>query len=298
MAPKSVPKPVCASAIEPEYIDTGTLCRSPSPRPGIESKSLPISPEVIRKVLFPKLGTCDFYKVLSALTPGDKERGYYWNYGYKYCRKFRSSSLVVDPKAARWVDCVTINLQRQILSKCIHHGTDLEKIKRCAYATHASVYADCGICELDKSMIKQLRVLFVPDFDDLWTKDGLVQVKITLRNCFFRPYLFEALIDRYTSWYDLKEDQLGQDLAELALADPVNNYKVILGIMEMLSNTLDDDEVAEEFMKALTNQELQTLSKTSDGRRILFMMKSAMQSGYTTDAEKKHIERIGSLSDR
>jgi hypothetical protein len=97
---------------------------------------------------------------------------------------------------------------------------------------------------------------------------------------------------------DLKEDKLGQDLAEIALADPVNNYKVILGIMEMLSNTLDDDGVAEQFMRALSNRDLLTLSQTSDGHRILFMMKSAMQNGYTTDAEKKQIERIGSLSDR
>lgn len=298
MAPESVPKPICGSTVKPGHVDTGTMCRSSSSRPGIVQGNNPISSEVIRKLLLPKLGTCDFYKILSSLTPGDKERGYYWNYGYKYCRKFRSSFLVHDPKAARWVDCVTINLQRQILNKCIQHGSDLSKIKQCAYATHASVYTDCGICELDKTMIKQLRVLFVPDLDDLWTKDGLDQVKITLRNCFFRPFLFEALVDRYTSWYDLKEDMLGQDLASLALSDPENNYKVIFGIMEMLSNTLDDDDVAEEFMKALSNQELLTLSETSDGRRILFMIKSAMQSGYTTEAEETQIQRIGSLSDR
>ena len=295
---KSTPKPLCCSTLTPGYLDTGTLCLERSSPPGIVGADSNLSTEHLIKILTPKLGTCDFYKVLSSLTPGDREGGYYWNYGYKYCQKFQNSSLVQNPKAARWVDCVTINLQRQILLTCIQHGSNLAKVKECAYASHAAVYTNCGICELDKTMITQLRVLFVPESRDLWTKAGLDQVKKTLRDCFFRPWLFAGIIDSYTSWYDLKEGELAQALAKLALSDPVKNYKVILGIMEMLSNTLDDDDVAEEFVKLLTDKELVKLSETSDGRRILFMMKSALEGGVTFDSEKKQIRRIGSLSRR
>lgn len=290
--------PICCSSVMPGYVDSGTLCRGRSRLPGIVGKRDTLSAKEIELILVPFLGTCDFYKVLSALTPGDRENGYYWNYGYKYCRRFKNSSLVQDPKAARWVDCVTINLQRQILSKCIQHGSNLAKVKDCAYATHAQVYTNCGICELDKTMITQFKVLFVPDSKDLWTKAGFDQVKKTLRDCFFRPWLFSAIVDRYTSWYDLKEGQLAGALVKLALSDPVNNYKMVLGIMEMLSNTLDDDDVAEEFVKMLSDQDLQKLSKTSDGRRILFLMKSAMEGGVTFDSEKEQIKRIGSMARR
>lgn len=298
MGPRRSRKPICSTTLKPGHIDSGTLCRNQAPIPGPIGKPIVISPEEIKKTLRPKLGTCNFYKVLSALTPGDRERGYYWNYGYKYCRKFQSSYLVRDPKAARWIDCVTLNLQRQILSKCIHYGTNHEKVKKCAYATHASVYTNCGICELDKTLISQFKVLFIPDSKDIWSRAGWDQVKKTLRQCFFRPFYFEALVNRYTSWGDLKEDRLGQDLAQLALSDPAKNYKIILGIMEMLSNTLDDDDVAEECVKALSNQDLLTLSKTTDGRRILFLMKSALESGVIFKGERRQINRIGNLSRR
>jgi hypothetical protein len=282
----------------PGYIDSGTLCLEQSPFRGITGMQNTASLEQIKQILVPLLGTCEFYKVLSALTPGDRENGYYWNYGYKYCTRFRNSSIVQDPKAARWIDCVTINLQRQIMSKCIQYGSDLAKVKACAYATHAEVYSNCGICELDKSMLTQLKVVFVPDSRDLWTEAGFDQVKETLRNCFFRPWLFSAIIDRYKSWYDLKEGELAGALVKLSLSDPANNYKIVLGVMEMLSNTFDDDDVAEQFVKLLSDQDLQKLSKTSDGRRILFMMKYAMENGYTFDSENEQIKRIGNLSRR
>ena len=292
------PGPVCGSATVPGHVDSSTLCRGQSPLPGIAGLQDTLSLEQIKQILVPHLGTCDFYKVLSALTPGDKQNGYYWNYGYKYCIRFRNSALVRDPKAARWIDCVTINLQRQILAKCIRYRDNLAKVKECAYATHAEVYSNCGICELDKSMLTQFRVMFVPDSRDLWTEAGFDQVKETLRNCFLRPWLFAAVIDQYTSWYNLKEGQLAGALVKLSLSDPVNNYKMVLGVMEMLSNTLDDDDVAEQFVKLLSDQDLQKLSKTSDGRRILFMMKSAMESGVTFDSEKEQIKRIGNLARR
>lgn len=160
------------------------------------------------------------------------------------------------------------------------------------------MYTDCGICELDKSLITQFKVVFIPDSKDLWTKAGFDQVKKTLRDCFFRPWLFSAIVDRYTSWYDLKEGELASALVKLAMADPANNYKMVLGVMEMLSNTFDDDDVAEMFVKMLSDGDLRKLSKTGDGRRILFLMKSAMESGYTSDSEKTQIIRIGNLSRR
>lgn len=292
------PGPVCSSTFKSGHVDSGTLCRGQSPLPGIVGLNGTLPPEELKRILVPLIGRCEFYKVLSALTPGDRESGYYWNYGYKYCMRFKNSSLVRDPKAARWVDCVTINLQRQILSKCIYHESNLAKTKDCAYATHARVYTDCGICELDKSLITQFRVVFIPDSKDLWTKAGFDQVKKTLRDCFFRPWLFSAIIDRYTSWYDLKEGELAGALVKQALADPANNYKLVLGIMEMLSNTFDDDDVAEMFVKKLSDEDLLKLSKTGDGRRILFLMKSAMESGYTSDSEETQIKRIGNLSRR
>lgn len=298
MGPVRTPKPECGSTFKSGYVDSGTLCRGQTPFPGIVGLNVTLPPDELKRILNPLLGTCDFYKVLSAMIPGDREGGYYWNYGYKYCTRFKNSSLIQDPKAARWVDCVTINLQRQILSKCIYHGSNLAKVKDCAYATHAQVYTDCGICALDNSLITQFKVLFVPDLKDLWTKAGFDQIKKTLRDCFFRPWLFSAIIDRYTSWYDLKEGELAGALVKLSMADPANNYKLVLGIMEMLSNTLDDDDVAELFVKKLSNEDLLKLSKTGDGRRILFLMKAAMESGYTTDSEKTQISRIGNLSRR
>lgn len=276
--------------------DRPVIIRQERGTPGLKVGKAPI--EEIREVLRSKLGTCEFYKYLSDLTPGDKERGYYWNYGYKYCRKFNACSLAKDPKAARWIDCVTLNLQRKILSECLPLGKNLEKIKTCAYAAHAQVYTNCGICELDKTFIKQFRILFIPDSRDVWSELGLKQLKEALGHCFFRPFLFEALVNRYTSWGDLKEGKLGGDLAKLATENPVRNYKKILGIMEMLSNTLDDDDVAEAFMKSLSDTELDTLSKTSDGRRILFLMKSALEGGVTYKSEKKQLERIGNRARR
>lgn len=246
-----------------------------------------------------KLGTCDFYRCLSDQTPGDKESGYYWNYGYKYCNRFRQSSLMDDPKAARWVDCVTLNLQRAILSQCVKHGNDLDKIKECAYATHARVYTDCGICELDKTFITQIKVVFIPDAADLWTEAGLDQVLESAGRCFVRPFAFQAIIDRYTTWYgDLEEDRLGRYLADLARANPASNYAAILGVIELLSNTFDDDDVALEFVSALSDSQLNRLSTTSDGRRILFMMQSALKSGSTSSEEQTQIDRIGNKSRR
>ena len=245
-----------------------------------------------------KVGTCDFYTCMSDQTPGDRASGYYWNYGKKYCERFKSSSLARDAKAARWLDCVTLNLHRAILSQCIKHGNDLDKIKACAYATHAKVYTDCGICELDKTFIKQLKVVFTPDAGDLWTKDGLKQVVEALGRCFVRPFHFQMIIDRYTSWGNLDEEKLGKDLAGSAKSNPTGNFPVILGIIELLSNTFDDDDVALEFVKSLTDEDLDTLAETSDGRRILFLMKHAMKGGYTSGSEKKQIKRIGNRSRR
>jgi len=257
-----------------------------------------ITIERVKHLLGDKLGTCDFYRVLSDLTPGDRADGYYWNYGYKYCIKFSESSLNKDPKAARWLDCVRVNLQREILNHGLVYGDNLEKTKEFAFGTHAKVYTNCGICELDKTLIQQLRVLFIPDADDLWTPLGFQQMKETLRRCFFRPILFSTLVSEYRSWGDLKEDRLGKDLAQLAKEDPIKNYKTILGIMEMLSHTLNDDDVAQEFMKALSNQELDDISKSPDGRRTLFMMKSALQSGFTSRSESKQLSRIGDKARR
>lgn len=301
--------PICVETNAPLLGTPGTLgvCDCADPNKSIlilrDSNALGLNREknsidAVRKILLSKLGTCDFYKYLSDITPGDKEGGYYWNYGYKYCRRFNHSSLANNPKAARWIDCVTINLQRKILDKCLSLGTDLEKIKKCAYATHASVYTNCGICELDKLFIKQFRILFVPDARDIWSELGFKQLKEALGQCFFRPFLFDTLIDRYTSWWDLKEDQLGRDLAKLAKANPAENYNTILGIMEMLSNTLDDDDVAEEFIKSLTDAELDTLAQTSDGRRILYLMKYALEGGWVFEEEHKQLNRIGNRARR
>ena len=245
-----------------------------------------------------KIGTCEFYECLSNMTPGDRGGGYYWNYGRKYCKRFNNSSLMNDPKGARWVDCVTLNLHRALLSQCVKHGSDLEKVEQCAYATHAKVYTDCGICELDKFFINQLKVMIIPDLSDLWTAVGRKQILESVGRCVSRPFVFQMIIDRFTSWGNLDEEALGKKLAESAKANSVGNYAVILGIIELLSNSFDDDDVAYEFTKALTNTELETLAKTSDGRRILFMMKHAMQGGWTGEDEQHQIDRIDNKSRR
>jgi len=251
-----------------------------------------------RKICIDKLGNCDFYKCLSDITPKDKEKGYYWNYGYKYCNRFSESSLMENPKAARWIDCVKVNLQKEIVNQCFQFGNDLNKTKKCAYATHAQVYTDCGICELDKTFIDQFRVALVPDVSDLWGKEGLKQIGETALRCFIRPFSFQSIIDRFIFYGNLNEDELGKYLTTLATIDPEANYKIILGIIELLSNTFDDDDVALGFMKFIDEDDLNNLSKTADGRRILFLMESALKSGITFKSEKLQIERIGDKSSR
>ena len=246
----------------------------------------------------PLLGTCEFYECMSEQTPGDRDNGYYWNYGRKYCLRFNSSSLASDPKAVRWIDCVTINLQRFILRNCVKHGNDLDAIKTCAYNSHAKVYTDCGICELDKTFLSQIQVMFTPDAADLWNREGLAQIGESLGRCFVRPFAFQAIIDQFTNWGNLDEAALGQKLADLAKASPAENYPVILGIIELLSNTFDDDDVAYEFMSALSEEDIERLAETADGRRILFLMRLALEGGVIFDEEEAEITRIGERSRR
>jgi len=245
-----------------------------------------------------KLGSCDFYKCMSDSTPGDKEKGYYWNYGYKYCNRFSKSSLATDPKSAWWIACVTRDLQQAIIDKCVQHEPHLEKVKDCAYGTHAETYTCCGICELDKFFLKQLRVMAVPDPGDVFGKRGLKQIAEAAVACFVRPFVFQAYIDKFTTWFgDLKEDELGADLAGKAKANPQGYYKLILGVIELLSNTAQDDDVAQEFMESLTEEDIADMAATSYGRHILFIMKSALKSGITFKSEQKQIKRIGSAGD-
>jgi hypothetical protein len=68
--------------------------------------------------------------------------------------------------------------------------------------------------------------------------------------------------------------------------------------MEMLSNTCDDDDVAEYFIKSFSSSELDLLAKNSDGRQILYMMKSALKSGILTKSEKELVKLIGNNSRR
>ena len=256
------------------------------------------NPEVLKKILKDKIGTCEFYEILSKITLGDRESGYYWNYGRKYCMKFRAMSVNADAKTQRWIDCVTINLQREILDKCLTLGNNLEEIKRIAYDSHASVYTNCGICELDKIFIKQLKVALIPDWEDINSEMGWRQVRTVIGQCIARPYIFSMFVSKYESRGELNEDKLGRDLVKLAMSDPSGNYKLILGVMEMLSNTTEDDDVAMAFMNTLSSSELKKIAETSDGRRILFTMKSTLESGWSSEIEKVQIERIGGLSRR
>lgn len=259
------------------------------PDPSIQRKERPCED---------KIGTCEFYECLSARTPGDRANGYYWNYGRKYCHRFNQSSLMNDPKSARWLDCVTLNLHRALLNSCVQHGDDLEKVKQCAYATHAKVYTDCGICELDKTFLDQIKVMFTPDAGDLWTSDGLKQVLESAGRCFFRPFGFQMIIDKFTSWGNLDEAALGRTMAGWAKGDPVAKYPLILGIIELLSNTFDDDDVAYECMLSLSDSDLDTLEGTADGRRILFVFKHALSGGVVYAEEQAQIDRIGNRSQR
>ena len=94
--------------------------------------------------------------------------------------------------------------------------------------------------------------------------------------------------DKYSSYNKL----------DLAKESPEKNYKVILGVMEMLSNTCDDDDVAEEFMKLASSEDIEKLSKEGDGRRILYIMKSSLNSGIITRIEKQLIKKIAKKSRR
>jgi len=240
-----------------------------------------------------------FYKILSDVTPGDRENGYHWNYGYKYFTRFRSSPLMKDPTAGRWIECVGERLQRAYMKDCFTHGANIEQAKSCAYETHAMVYVKCGICYLDRTFINQFKVMMVPDAKDIWSKLELDQMVTALMYCVFRSYYADMHISKFETFLlGLDEEGLGKNLAEIALKNPYESFPHILALLDLLGDTLNDDDVAFYFVKSLGDKDIDSLAQTADGRRILYHMKLALLSGSVFANEKAQADRIGDKDKR
>jgi len=257
------------------------------------------SVENIKKALKKAIGTEQFYRIMSEVTPGDKQSGYHWNYGLKYFRRFHDSPLAKDdPTAARWIDCVGVRLQKHYLEDCFKYGANIEKCKKCAYKTHAKSYTQCGICTYSFSLISMVKVLFTPDRKDLWNAMGVSQMWDTGLHCSGRAAYSSRIIDYHSPFWIFDEKDFAKDLVRLAKKDPDGSYAHILALMDGLAVSDDDDDVAYYFMKFLSEADIDKLSKSGDGRRILFRMKKALSSGVVFDSERKQISRIGDKDHR
>lgn len=255
--------------------------------------------EKIEKALRQAIGTERFYQIMSDVTPGDKLKGYHWNYGLKYFRRFHKSPLQKeDPTAARWIDCVGVKLQEHYMKDCFKYGANIEESKKCAYKTHAKSYTQCGICTYSFSWLSMGRVLFTPDQTDIWSELGMKEMISTGLHCSGRAAYGSMVVGGFTTFWNLSEEDLANDLIRLAKKDPKGSYVHILAIIDVLTRTDDDDDVAYYFIKNLSDNDIDNLSKSVDGRRILFRMKRALSSGKVFDNEKKQIARIGNKDHR
>jgi hypothetical protein len=98
----------------------------------------------------------------------------------------------------------------------------------------------------------------------------------------------EELIDDHTSWLNLDEQALGGDLLKRALlGDPDYVQRVI----DSLGST-DQDDVSLAFAEAATEEQLQKLASTPEGRRLLDRLFDELTAGEVFEDEQKQADRI------
>lgn len=85
----------------------------------------------------------------------------------------------------------------------------------------------------------------------------------------------------------IDEEAIGKELAGKALSEP-NDVKKALSEL----NSEDKDDVSEELAKNLSDDQLEQLATTSDGRALLTTMRTELDDGPTWPGEQKQIDRI------
>jgi hypothetical protein len=97
-----------------------------------------------------------------------------------------------------------------------------------------------------------------------------------------------GLIDRHTSWGNLDEAALGQNLLDRILAgDPATAESTL----DALGST-DRDDVSFEIASKATNEQLDTIAGTEPGRRLLLRLYDELTSGFVWGDERTQAERI------
>lgn len=89
----------------------------------------------------------------------------------------------------------------------------------------------------------------------------------------------EGLIDHYTSWGNLDEEELGQRLFELAWMSP-DHYGFVIEVMDELGWG-DRDDVASAFVRSARDDNLDSFATTESGRAMLRRLKRELTGGIT-----------------
>lgn len=98
----------------------------------------------------------------------------------------------------------------------------------------------------------------------------------------------DELIDRYTRLLDLKEDELGAELARRAQS---GSLAIVTQVLDALGST-DRDDVAYELMVRVDDSLLVRLVGTAEGRRLLDRIYDELSSGGFADEERLQANRI------
>jgi hypothetical protein len=139
------------------------------------------------------IGSTDYYVERASdfafRNPGQVPPDYYFGYGDKYAKRFKTvlrPSLSAAGKA--WLDCTLVALQTAIEDRRdanVWAFAELErdsgKFKDFAYSSHSDAYVSCGVCNL--SIVDETKIVLTPDLTDLLGAEGLMQIGETFLQC-------------------------------------------------------------------------------------------------------------------
>lgn len=132
------------------------------------------------------IGTCQYYLCREANRPCN-EKGYFLNFGYKYCHKSLDDKLVakVSPQGKTWLIETATCLQRRLAE--IDDVNTCAEIKREAIAGHDVCYLEAHFCELKFSDKIQILKTISPAFKE---KGVLIEGIQVLHSCIkaFKQY--------------------------------------------------------------------------------------------------------------
>ncbi|MCI0416620.1 LysM domain-containing protein [bacterium] len=101
----------------------------------------------------------------------------------------------------------------------------------------------------------------------------------------------EVLVNRHTYGSDLNEEQLGRELGRMSRQNPAGSRATVDAVMNSLGS-VDRDDVAYQFTRNLSHEQLRNMRGSADGRAILDRMRSEMNAGNTSDSERNQMNRI------